>query len=443
MNLDIHVVLPSGREVLAGSVDDTGGIVAFEYARSYVSDAEAYPLAPALRLGRGEYIPASGRDMVPGLADAQPDSWGRRVMQSLHRKRTGRFSHLSELEVLRNVTDDERPGALRVVRDGSYEGLPDAATASLRDLPRLIEAAAAFERGEEVPEDLMPLLQAGTSLGGARPKATVVNERGNLAIAKLPGESDFGDAMAWEATSLELARRAGVRTPVFRLHRFEFRSALVVERFDRHGGRRVGYLSADGLLNKTHGAHVDYVTLAASMQRQSASADTESFELFRRIALSLLINNVDDHMKNHGFLRERNGWTLSPVFDLNPFYRQGTVESTPVSLDDDPSDRDVRVLVASHDAFRLTADKARSIVREIEAATSGWRDVALSFGIAPEALAPMQAAFDSPNRRRALGMVPGTAGAGTPSSGGGPQLRDSAGRFGRSPDSPEDASSEN
>ncbi|MGQ2916246.1 type II toxin-antitoxin system HipA family toxin [Microbacterium aurantiacum] len=440
MNLDIHVVLPSGREVLAGSVDDTGGIIAFEYARSYISDTEAYPLAPSLRLGRGEYIPASGRAMVPGLADAQPDSWGRRVMQSLHRKRTGRFSHLSELDVLRNVTDDERLGALRVVNDGSYEGRTDAATASLRDLPRLIEAAAAFERGEEVPEDLLPLLQAGTSMGGARPKATVVNERGDLAIAKLPGENDFGDAMAWEATSLELARRAGVRTPAFHLHRFEHRSVLVLERFDRDGDRRVGYLSADGLLNKTHGTHVDYVTLAGSMQRHSASADTESHELFRRIALSLLINNVDDHMKNHGFLRERKGWTLSPVFDLNPFYRQGAVESTPVSIDDDPSDRDVRVLVASHDAFRLTTDEATSIVREVEAATSNWRDVALSFGITPEALTPMQAAFDSPNRRRALDLVPNITGGRTPDPRGGPQPRDSAGRFGRKRNSPPDMS---
>lgn len=122
MGLDIHVVLPSGREVLAGSVDDTGGIIAFEYARSYISDTEAYPLAPSLRLGRGEYIPASGRDMVPGLADAQPDSWGRRVMQSVHRRRTGRYSQLSELDVLRNVTDDERLGVLTSTVGDSVDG---------------------------------------------------------------------------------------------------------------------------------------------------------------------------------------------------------------------------------------------------------------------------------------------------------------------------------
>ncbi|PRB06404.1 type II toxin-antitoxin system HipA family toxin [Microbacterium sp. MYb64] len=414
MRLEISVVLPSGEETHAGTADDTGGIVAFEYADDYLSHPEAYPLAPSLRLGRGEFIPAGTRPMLAGLADAQPDTWGRRLMQSIERRATGRYQHLTELEVLKRVGNAERLGALRVRKDGEYQSPPDGKTARLADLPALVEAAKAFERGEEVPADKLTLLQAGTSLGGARPKATVLNSHGQLAIAKLPARDDFGDAMAWEATCLELARRSGVRVPRFEHHRFEYNSVLVVERFDREAERRQGYLSADGMLNKSGGEYVDYVRLVSTLQRNSAGADADSAELFRRVAVTLLVNNVDDHMRNHGFLRERNGWRLAPAFDINPFYKLGTLESTPVSRRDDPSDRDIRLLLENHDAFRLTESAASDIITAVEVATADWRDVALSFGVAPEALSTMTDAFDGPNRQRARALPRGTSGSPSP-----------------------------
>ncbi|MEV7610377.1 type II toxin-antitoxin system HipA family toxin [Microbacterium sp. NPDC089320] len=432
MRLDISVVLPSGEETLAGTVDDTGGVVAFEYSRDYVAHTESYPLAPSLRVGRGEFIPPSTRPMLAGLADAQPDTWGRRLMQSIERRDTGRYRHPTELDVLRRVGDAERLGALRVSMDGVYQSPPDGRTAQLADLPDLIDAAKAFERGEEIPSDKLTLLQAGTSMGGARPKATVLNSNGQLAIAKLPARDDFGDAMAWEATCLELARRSGVKTPRFQHHRFEYNSVLVVERFDREGDRRVGYLSADGMLNKSPGEHVDYVRLVNTLQKNSASADADSAELFRRVALTLLVNNVDDHMRNHGFLRERNGWRLAPVFDINPFYKLGTLESTPVSPDDDPRDRDIRLLQENHDAFRLTRSAASDIITAVEAATADWQDVALGFGVAPEALGTMSDAFDGPNRERARALPRGDSGRPVRIDPGvDSQPRDKAGRFDR------------
>lgn len=431
MRLEISVVLPSGDETHAGTVDDTGGVVAFEYSSDYLSHPDSYPLAPSLRLGRGEFIPAGTRPMIAGLADAQPDAWGRRLMQSIERRATGRYQHLPELDVLRRVGDAERLGALRVSMDGEYQSPPDDMTARLADLPALIEAAKAFERGEDVPADKLTLLQAGTSMGGARPKATVLNSNGHLAIAKLPARDDFGDAMAWEATCLELARRSGVKVPRFEHHRFEYNSVLVVERFDRDARRRQGYLSADGMLNKSQGDYVDYVRLVGTLQRNSAGADADSAELFRRIALTLLVNNVDDHMRNHGFLRERNGWRLAPAFDINPFYKLGTLESTPVSTDDDPSARDIRVLLKNHDAFRLTEPAASDIITAVEAATADWRDVAMGFGVAPEALGTMSDAFDGPNRERARALPRSSTGSPSLSARIGPQPRDAYGRFGR------------
>ncbi|MEV8267716.1 type II toxin-antitoxin system HipA family toxin [Microbacterium sp. NPDC076911] len=432
MRLEISVVLPSGDETSAGTVDDSGGVVAFEYSREYLSHPDSYPLAPSLRLGRGEFIPAGTRPMLAGLADAQPDTWGRRLMQSIERRTTGRYQHLPELDVLRRVGDAERLGALRVSMDGVYQSPPDYKTARLADLPALITAAKAFERGEEVPADKLTLLQAGTSMGGARPKATVLNSHGQLAIAKLPAREDFGDAMAWEATCLELARRSGMKTPRFEHHRFEYNSVLVVERFDRAGGRRYGYISADGMLNKSHGEYVDYIRMASAMQKNSAGADADSAELFRRIAFTLLVNNVDDHMRNHGFLRERNGWRIAPAFDINPFYKLGTLESTPVSADDDPRDRDIRLLLKNHDAFRLSEPAASDIISAVEAATAGWRDVAVGFGVAPEALGTMSNAFDGPNRQRAHVLPRGNKGRLSPvEPSTEPQPRNADGRFGR------------
>jgi serine/threonine-protein kinase HipA len=430
MELDIHVVLPSGREVLAGAISDTGGIIAFEYARGYIAEDGAYPLAPALPLGRGEFLPAGGRAMPPGIADAQPDAWGRRLMQSIDRQRTGRYRALTELDILGRVSDRERLGALRVVEGGAYQ-MPQAADApGLTELPRLIEAAKAAELGEDVPDDLLGLLEAGTSMGGARPKATVVNSRGRLAIAKLPAREDFGDAMAWEATALDLARRAKVRVAHFDHYRFESRSTLIVERFDRDEERRIGYLSADGLLNKAPGGDIDYVRLATALQRHSADADADSAELFRRVAVSLLVNNVDDHMRNHGFLRQERGWSLSPAFDITPFYKAGAVDSTPISVDDDPRDRDIRNLLASHDAFRLRRGDAVAAIREVEAATADWAEVARAFGIAPEAVPPLHAAFENENRIRARSMTAPVVTDVVDLGAAGRQTRAADGRFG-------------
>lgn len=441
MRLDITVVLPSGEELPVGTVDDAAGVISFEYDRGYLAHPDAYALAPSLPLGRGEFTPHGTRAMLPGLADAQPDAWGRRLMQSIERHTTGRYQRLSELDVLRRVVDAERLGALRVVVGGEYQATPHDKTAHLTDLPTLIEVARAFERGEEVPADKVVFLHAGTSMGGARPKATVRTPNGRLAIAKLPTRNDFGDAMAWEATCLELARRCGIRVPRFAHHRREYDSILVVERFDRVGDRRLGYLSADGMLNASDGD--DYVRLVRVLQRNATAADADSAELFQRIALTLLVNNVDDHMRNHGFLRERNGWRLAPAFDINPFYRHGALESTPISRDDDPGDRDIRLLQKNHDAFRLTESAAADIIRAVEAETAHWREVAVGFGIAPEALGAMSAAFDGPNRQRARTMTTSTTGSpriSTPRNA--TQPRTSQGRFGtKNTHAPENPSS--
>lgn len=419
MKLLISVQLPGGSEVPVGVIEDITGrsrtgsaTVAFSYASEYLSSPHAYPLAPALPLTPGQFTPSGTRSMLPGIADAQPDLWGRRLIDSDQRRLARSLgvapTRATEVDVLAAVPDPTRQGALRfrVEAGGAFvSAVEPGRTPSLLDLDALTKAARAFDEGEDVSEEMQKLLAAGTSAGGARPKANVRRSDGSTALAKLPRDNDFGDAMAWEATALHLARDAGVTVPAYELVRIGDQSVLVLDRFDREeDGRRVGYISADSMLDKSPGELRTYVDLAEVVGRESA-VRTDLTELFRRVAVTLLINNVDDHMRNHGFLRRGQGWAMSPAFDINPFYRHGSVESTPISDADDPARRDIRNLVEAADAFRLTRDEGISIILEAERATSRWREVGALYGLSPEGMNAMAHAFENPNRDLARELV--------------------------------------
>lgn len=423
MKLLVNVQLPGGEEQRAGTIEDLSGrghtraaTVSFTYAPDYLASPDAYPLAPSLPLTPGSFTPSGKRSMLAGIADSQPDLWGRRLIDAT-RRRSARVAgaapvHATEVEILAAVPDTTRQGSLRfqlIPDEPHVADVPMSRTPTVLELDKLIIAARAFDAGEEIPEEIQELLGAGTSAGGARPKANVRLNDGSIALAKLPRDGDFGDAMAWEATALHLARNAGVTVPGFELTRVGDRSVLVLDRFDRTPGgasssRRIGYISAESLLDKSPGQLYTYVDLAEAVGRESVDA-RDTAELFRRVAVTLLINNVDDHMRNHGLLRGNNGWTLSPAFDINPFFRHGSVDSTPVSDTDDPARRDIRNLLDARDAFRLTHSGAVDIIREAESATSHWNEIASTYGLSPEGQGAMAAAFEGVNREAARAMT--------------------------------------
>lgn len=159
---------------------------------------------------------------------------------------------------------------------------------------------------------------------------------------------------------------------------------LLLDRFDRdENGSRIGYISADSILNRLPNQETTYVDLAEVVGLET-SQPKDLEELFRRIALTLLVNNVEDHMRNHGMLRGKHGWYLSPAFDINPFRWVGSVDSTPISDRDDPSDRDIRLLVEEAEVFGMSTERAAHTIGEVERATSNWHEVATSFGIPPK-----------------------------------------------------------
>lgn len=417
----VFVEVPDGRTVHAGWIhyEPNAGqykpSINFEYAGDFLADPGAYPLSPDLPLHSG-FIPAPmSRDVFMAFADVQPDMWGRRLMHAdfrrLAREEGRRWAPPSELDMLLHVPDQTRQGALRFreTAAGPFLGVSRASLPTLVDLDKLVAAADQFESGRYDADDdaIRMLIQVGTTQGGARPKATVVDSSGQLAIAKLPHPDDRWDVLAWEAVALEMAVTAGIRAPRFELRQLsERRSVLVTERFDRTGdGHRVGYLSAKALVLADYGTPVDYTILATHLGESSSRPAADTEELFRRVALTLLVNNVDDHMKNHGVTRDQSGWRLSPVFDVNPFPVDTPVDSTPVAPNDDPYDRDIRLLLDAADQFRLSPDRGAEIVQEITAAADDWAVVAKGYGVDADCVDFFATAFENPNRDRAATMT--------------------------------------
>lgn len=354
----------------------------FAYADAFVASSDAWALSPDL--------PLTGRSVTSGLpgalADTAPDRWGRRLIdrrirgEALAEGRTP--PTVTDIDYLLGVSDTSRQGALRYRRDEASSFLALGA-----DVPRLIDlpqVLAATDRisahGGDDLELVKELLAAGSaSLGGARPKASV-RDGDQLMIAKFPHRSDEWDVMAWEATALDLAARCGIQAPKHRLIDIGGRSVLLVERFDRDGHTRIPYLSGMTLLGKRDGDTSDYVELAEAMGEYCADVRAQLEQLWRRMAFSVTIHNTDDHLRNHGFLKVRRGWVLSPVFDVNPNPEPGHQRVTTIGWRND-AHGEVAALRAAAPYFHLDDVQATVIWAEVSEAVSTWRAVAAANGI--------------------------------------------------------------
>jgi len=200
--------------------------------------------------------------------------------------------------------------------------------------------------------------------------------------------------MRWEAIALTLARAAGIRVPKHQLHRIDGKSVLVVERFDRLGSTRVGYVSALSMLERTDGETGSYLEIADVIVQHSPSATDDLRELWRRMTFSVLISNFDDHLRNHGFLRTSTaGWTLSPAFDLNPDPEPGA-RYLKTAIDFDDTEARVDLLLAVAPEFRLKAAEALRVLAEVHAAVGRWREVAGQLGAGEDEIAMLVPAFE-------------------------------------------------
>jgi serine/threonine-protein kinase HipA len=382
----------------------------FVYNDRYLADPDAYALDPGLPLVTGTLQTPVGRALFGAFADSSPDRWGRTLIQRAERARAKAAAtaprSMSEADLLLGVRDDLREGALRFRRgeQGPFLAAEESGVPALTDLPVLLDIAARAERDTADYEDLKRLVQAGSSLGGARPKAHVLNAAGRVAIAKFPSDSsDTWNVMAWEKVALDLARDAGVTVPDSQLIRIGNRNVLVVDRFDRRGTARIGYASAMTMLEASDGAQRSYLEIAEVIEQRSTAAAAELRQLWRRMAFSILISNTDDHLRNHGFLHERgDSWMLSPAFDLNP--QPGSKDlSTAIDYTDTRASVDTLMSVAAY--FRLEASNALEVLAEVTRAVTRWRTVAKSHGLLQQALDAMEPAFEHAEGERARALT--------------------------------------
>ena len=387
--------------------------VAFSYARSWLESVDRFALSPDLPLGPGYQYAApqgAGSSVFFGcFADVEPDGWGRTVIKRDYARQrkvaakatdkarvTKDAGQLTDFDFLMWVTDFSRMGAIRLrdeagVFQRSSNGVRD--TPALIALPHLISASKAFEENRETARDLAYLRGNGTSLGGLRPKCSVLEADGTLAIGKFPSVQDTRSVVHGEVLALNLARKAGIDAASARVVDSEGVPVAVIRRFDRVGALRLMYLSARSLMLAAPGQQYSYVDIAETIRQHSAQARKDLHELWRRMVFNVLINNVDDHLNNHGFLHVAHSqWRLAPAFDINPFPDKARSLKTWISADaGDEASIEAALAVAA--GFGLKASEAQTILGEIRKALKGWRPMARKLGMSAADIESFEPAF--------------------------------------------------
>lgn len=383
--------------------------ILFEYDDAWLNDSDRFSLEPALAMTRGAFAPPSGLTVFGSIGDSAPDTWGRRLMQRAERRaaeREGRAIHtLAESDYLLGVSDTTRLGALRFRRVGeeSFQAPDRAGVPALIQLGKLLQITERILRDEETDEDLQLIFAPGSSIGGARPKASVIDQHGYLSIAKFPKETDDYSVETWEEIALRLAEQAGIATPKHKLIEVAGKAVLLSRRFDRQDGTRIPFLSAMAMMSAKDGEQGSYPEIVDSLVQHGAQAKTDARALYRRVVFNVLISNVDDHLRNHGFLwLGKNGWSLSPAYDLNPMPSdiKARVLTTNISLDEATCSLDL--LESAAEYFSLSLAQARAIIKEVALVTSRWRNIAKEVGARSAEIQRMASAFEHDELKRAI-----------------------------------------
>jgi len=383
----------------------------FEYDPSWLQHPARFSLEPALKLGPGPFHTPADTPMFGAIGDSAPDRWGRTLMRRMERRRAERERQaprtLQEIDYLLLVDDEARQGALRFaereggpfVREEGVKRVPP-----LLELPKLLSAAEHVVEDKDTDEDLRLLFAPGSSLGGARPKASVSEKDGSLAIAKFPRRDDEINTVAWEAVALSLARKSGIAVPSARVERVGRKPVLLLRRFDREGTRRIPFLSAMSMLGSTDNETRSYLEIVDALRQHGAAPKADMEALWRRLVFNILISNTDDHLRNHGFLYEgQGGWRLSPAYDLNPVPTdiKPRILTTAITEDDNTASLALALEVAGY--FELDGAKARQAAAQVGKTVAKWRAEAARHGLTKDEIDRMASAFEHQDLKAACG----------------------------------------
>lgn len=382
-------------------------IFSFTYDKEWLSSPFAQVLDPDLQLYQGpQYLTDENKYNFGMFLDSSPDRWGRVLMQRREaakaRQQQRKPNTLFETDYLLGVYDGHRMGGLRfklepngpfLDNDEQKASPPQASVRELEQISLRLEDEDAFEH-PDYQKWLKMLVNPGSSLGGARPKASVSDAKKRLWIAKFPSKNDGYDVGAWEMVAYTLACEAGIHMAECKVAKFTSNHhTFMAKRFDRTlEGSRIHFTSAMTQLGYTDGADaasgVSYLDLAEFISGNCYNPEKDLHELWKRIVFSICISNTDDHLRNHGFLLSDKGWHLSPAFDINPV-ETGAGLSLNITENDNSLAPDLAMEV--HEYFRLDKNEASTIMKQVMDVVRNWREVAAKYGI-PKSQSEIKAA---------------------------------------------------
>lgn len=384
-------------------------VFSFEYDERWLESKEAPLFDPDLHFFKGRQYPSNDKHLFGIFADSCPNRWGRMLLQrneAITAKRDKRPPRkLSESDFLIGIEDFSRMGALRFKINMEGEFLSESNEDSVpiwTNIRELEQAAVLLESSNNIDgpyaQRLRLLLKPGSSLGGARPKASVRDTDGNLWIAKFPSKNDDLDVGAWEMVVHELAARCNLNTPKATHCRYSNNgTAFLVQRFDRtKGNARKHFISAMTALGETDGAGYDsgtsYLDIASYIQQFGSSSTGDLKELWKRIVFNIAVTNTDDHLRNHGFLFDSRGLRLSPLYDVNP-NPNGIGLSLNIDEYDNSLDFDIAIDASKY--YCIPKDDAAREVKEMKQIISSWNVVADRIGISHSQISEMECCFKS------------------------------------------------
>lgn len=382
-------------------------IISFAYDEAWLEKVdENLVFDPDLMLYKGrQYVPLD-KPLFGVFADSCPDRWGRLLMkrrEAINAKKEDRKpKRLTDVDFLLGVYDETRMGGLRfsLTENGPFLANDrELATPPWTTLRKLESASLAFEKNEDGMEEkwLKQLLAPGSSLGGARPKASVSAPDGSLWIAKFPSKHDDIDVGAWEMVVHDLAAACGLDVPEAKLEHFsKIGSTFLTKRFDRKGEKRIHFASAMTLLGKNDGAGAadgsSYLDMVSLLRKYGAVPQKDMLELWKRIVFSMAVSNTDDHLRNHGFILTDEGWHLSPLYDVNP-NADGDVLA--LNVDENNNLIDFELAMSAAPMFGVTKNQADKQLNEIkDVVESNWRIFAKKYGLGRSEIEGMSPAFD-------------------------------------------------
>ncbi len=376
----------------------------FEYDKDWLKSGQQFLLDPDIQLYGGPQYP-NQRENFGIFLDSMPDTWGRTLMKrreaQLAREKNVKPKTLYDIDFLLGVFDESRMGALRFKIDLVGEFLDNdkvTSTPPWASIRELQNAAFIFENdinNEDVNRYLSVLITPGSSLGGARPKANILDADKSLWIAKFPSKTDTIDKAAWEFLAYQLATKAGIEMAPCHMERILGKHhTFFTKRFDRKNGERIHFASAMTMTGNNEDTIRDnqasYLDIAEFISNHGANIEANLHQLWRRIIFNIAISNTDDHLRNHGFILTKEGWILSPAYDLNPSIDK---DGLALNIDTDNNELDFDLAKSVGEYFRLNNNQMEEIIQQVLGVTTKWKTMANEIGISRSEQEVMEKAF--------------------------------------------------